>query len=248
MNIFININGNPLCGHILTSVRYNEKESILNRKKSVAYRHSGLRPGIQYMQPNCWRKCFSWIPGPGPEWRYATDFLRFRAVPFAFRMITFFLYRTHVFLLCPHVLKERFLPWLSAYYAPSWRAVTTIELSDACKNNSHTEQTYYHSHAHGLHPIHCRHHTWFRAQRQKVTFRAVKGYLSYAKRPPFTSQKVTFWKTGKAWIVKSEERRVENGISEEWKVKSEESITLKHLDSSLFTFNSSLILLPLRTA
>ena len=31
----------------LMSVRYNEKESILNRKKSVAYRHSGLRPGIQ---------------------------------------------------------------------------------------------------------------------------------------------------------------------------------------------------------
>ena len=38
----------PIVMHIHTSVRYNENESILNRKKSVAYRHSGLRPGIQY--------------------------------------------------------------------------------------------------------------------------------------------------------------------------------------------------------
>ena len=45
--------------YILTSVRYNEKESILNRKKSVACRHSGLRPGIQYMQPLNLQNVFS---------------------------------------------------------------------------------------------------------------------------------------------------------------------------------------------
>ena len=70
-------------GVVLTSVRYNEKEFILNRKKSVAYRHclngdfqfmniricqttyfsfyksvgdchSGLRPGIQFIHSGCY--------------------------------------------------------------------------------------------------------------------------------------------------------------------------------------------------
>ena len=58
---------------ILTSVRYKKNVIILkingtiqNRKKSVAYCHSGLRPGIQYKNA-LFENGVSWIPGLSPE-------------------------------------------------------------------------------------------------------------------------------------------------------------------------------------
>ena len=56
------------------SVRYKKNVIILktnctiqNRKKSVAYRHSGLRPGIQYKKTLYSQNSVSWIPGLSPE-------------------------------------------------------------------------------------------------------------------------------------------------------------------------------------